>query len=258
MPDEILASFPAEFREGMAARAERLGDRGPSAPEHWEPGLGTGEAHVLITVYAIDNEHLDERREVLRQFGQAHGATTVDQRDARRGAAGRQGPLRLLRRDRAAGRRGQRRRGAARRRPARRRRRLARRRAPASSCTATSTRTAACPTPRPRRFTATGRSRSTASSHTDVAAFRALHGGEGARLSRAAPTCSRPRSSGAGATGRRSCSRPTAPDPDDRRRPRAHQRLLLRRRPGGPALPAGLAHPPRQPARRRGLLQGPA
>ena len=61
----------------MAARAERLGDRGPSAPEHWEPGLGTGEAHVLITVYAIDNEHLDERREVLRQFGQAHGATTV-------------------------------------------------------------------------------------------------------------------------------------------------------------------------------------
>ena len=29
VPDEILASFPAEFREGMAARAERLGDRGP-------------------------------------------------------------------------------------------------------------------------------------------------------------------------------------------------------------------------------------
>ena len=43
-------SFPDEFREGMAARAELLGDRGPSAPEHWEPGLGTGEAHVLVTV----------------------------------------------------------------------------------------------------------------------------------------------------------------------------------------------------------------
>ncbi len=77
VPDEILATFPAEFREGMAARAERLGDRGPSAPENWEPGLGTGEAHVLITVYAVDNERLDERREVLRQFGQTHGATTV-------------------------------------------------------------------------------------------------------------------------------------------------------------------------------------
>jgi Dyp-type peroxidase family len=77
VPEEILASFPAEFREGMAARAERLGDRGPSAPANWEPGLGTGEAHVLITVYAVDNERLDERRDQLRQIGAAAGATTV-------------------------------------------------------------------------------------------------------------------------------------------------------------------------------------
>ena len=54
VPEAVLDSFPEEFREGMAARAERLGDRGPSAPEHWEPGLGTGEAHVLVTVYAAD------------------------------------------------------------------------------------------------------------------------------------------------------------------------------------------------------------
>jgi Dyp-type peroxidase family len=77
VPADVLASFPAEFREGMAARAERLGDRGPSAPENWEPGLGTGEAHVLITVHAVDNEHLDERREELRRLGQEGGATTV-------------------------------------------------------------------------------------------------------------------------------------------------------------------------------------
>ncbi len=42
----------------MAARAEQLGDRGPSAPEHWEAGLGTGDAHVLVTVYAVDVDHL--------------------------------------------------------------------------------------------------------------------------------------------------------------------------------------------------------
>ena len=77
VPEDILATFPAEFREGMAARAERLGDRGPSAPEHWEPGLGTGEAHVLVTVHALDNEQLDERREILRQIGASAGATTV-------------------------------------------------------------------------------------------------------------------------------------------------------------------------------------
>jgi len=44
----------------MAARAEPLGDRGPSAPSEWEDGLGTGDAHVLVTVYAIDWEHLRE------------------------------------------------------------------------------------------------------------------------------------------------------------------------------------------------------
>jgi len=58
LSDEVLASFPDVFREGMAARAESLGDRGPSAPSHWEAGLGTGDAHVLVTVYAVDVEHL--------------------------------------------------------------------------------------------------------------------------------------------------------------------------------------------------------
>jgi Dyp-type peroxidase family len=58
LPDQLRASFPATFREGMAARAEQLGDRGPSAPAHWEEGLWTGDAHVLVTVYAVDAEHL--------------------------------------------------------------------------------------------------------------------------------------------------------------------------------------------------------
>src|ERR1700693_1325846 len=33
--DITLASFPDAFKQGMAARAERLGDTGPSAPENW-------------------------------------------------------------------------------------------------------------------------------------------------------------------------------------------------------------------------------
>jgi Dyp-type peroxidase family len=73
---EILDSFPAEFREGMAARAEHLGDRGPSAPSQWEPGLGTGDAHVLVTVYAVDPEHLERARMALKTVG-AEGAVTV-------------------------------------------------------------------------------------------------------------------------------------------------------------------------------------
>jgi Dyp-type peroxidase family len=77
VPPETLATFPEAFREGMAARAEILGDRGPAAVENWESGLGTGEAHVLVSVWAIDNEHLDDVREELRSVGAQAGATTV-------------------------------------------------------------------------------------------------------------------------------------------------------------------------------------
>jgi hypothetical protein len=42
--EESLATFPDEFREGMAARADILGDTGRNAPEHWVGGLGRREA----------------------------------------------------------------------------------------------------------------------------------------------------------------------------------------------------------------------
>jgi Dyp-type peroxidase family len=77
VPGEILATFPEEFRQGMAARAESLGDRGPSAPATWEPALGTGEAHVLVTVWSVDNQQLDDVREELRRVGAEAGATSV-------------------------------------------------------------------------------------------------------------------------------------------------------------------------------------
>jgi|GEM_PF-48899 len=40
-----LASFPGAFKEGMAARAEHLGDTGPSAPEFWDGELGLKSVH---------------------------------------------------------------------------------------------------------------------------------------------------------------------------------------------------------------------
>jgi Dyp-type peroxidase family len=46
-----LDGFPPEFRAGMAARAERLGDDDHNAPAGWEAGLrGTGEGHALVWV----------------------------------------------------------------------------------------------------------------------------------------------------------------------------------------------------------------
>jgi Dyp-type peroxidase family len=62
----VIDRFPLEFREGMAARAAELGDVGPSSPEHWDEGLGTGDAHALVTINARTQEALDERLEWLR------------------------------------------------------------------------------------------------------------------------------------------------------------------------------------------------
>ncbi len=45
----ILKSFPEPFVEGMAARAEMLGDTGESAPEHWDGALGQDCVHGYFT-----------------------------------------------------------------------------------------------------------------------------------------------------------------------------------------------------------------
>ncbi|MEY2880597.1 MAG: hypothetical protein RLZZ15_2977 [Verrucomicrobiota bacterium] len=45
-----LATFPEEFAEGMAARAELLGDRGPDAPKNWKFGRDPADTHVFVTV----------------------------------------------------------------------------------------------------------------------------------------------------------------------------------------------------------------
>jgi Dyp-type peroxidase family len=72
-----LTRFPAEFRIGMAARAEELGDVGPSAPEYWDGGLGTGQAHVLITVYAPTEAARDERMAFWKRQVDAGGLGLV-------------------------------------------------------------------------------------------------------------------------------------------------------------------------------------
>jgi Dyp-type peroxidase family len=73
LPQSVLGSFSSEFREGMAARAETLGDLGESAPAHWEAGLGTGEAHVLVTINAKTTELLQTRLSEFRA-GVQHAA----------------------------------------------------------------------------------------------------------------------------------------------------------------------------------------
>lgn len=48
--NEELQEFPNDFKEGMAARANMIGDVGPSAPENWVGPLGSKDIHALLIV----------------------------------------------------------------------------------------------------------------------------------------------------------------------------------------------------------------
>src|SRR5580698_400937 len=48
VPESSLASFPAAFRDGMAARSSIVGDTGESSPERWDRPYGTGDIHVAV------------------------------------------------------------------------------------------------------------------------------------------------------------------------------------------------------------------
>lgn len=52
--EESLATFPDEFREGMASRATILGDTGLNSPEHWGGGLAGDDLHAIAILFARD------------------------------------------------------------------------------------------------------------------------------------------------------------------------------------------------------------
>ena len=49
-----LASFPEEFKQGMAARAAILGDAGKDHPDHWIGGLASPDLHAIVILFARD------------------------------------------------------------------------------------------------------------------------------------------------------------------------------------------------------------
>jgi Dyp-type peroxidase family len=52
--EAALATFPEEFRQGMVARADVLGDSGPNHPDHWVGGLASPDLHAIIILFARD------------------------------------------------------------------------------------------------------------------------------------------------------------------------------------------------------------
>jgi Dyp-type peroxidase family len=67
VPSQHLASFPAEYAQGAARRAEIVGDTGASAPAHWLPWLVDPGLHLLLSVFAQSPDALDLTTKQLQQ-----------------------------------------------------------------------------------------------------------------------------------------------------------------------------------------------
>ena len=83
LSEPTLASFPEAFKQGMAARAERLGDIGPSAPENWEGVLGLDCVHGYFTGgYLVDGDDQpvseDSRRRLRDEVSAFNNSTGND------------------------------------------------------------------------------------------------------------------------------------------------------------------------------------
>jgi Dyp-type peroxidase family len=54
LDEKSLATFPEEFKQGMAARAEVLGDTGANDPAQWVGGLASPDLHAIVILFARD------------------------------------------------------------------------------------------------------------------------------------------------------------------------------------------------------------
>jgi len=80
---EVLETFPPEFREGMAARAEEvLKDLGQSEPARWDKGLGDGSAHIMVSLYAADKPALEGRVRELAALIERRGLERIHEQPA--------------------------------------------------------------------------------------------------------------------------------------------------------------------------------
>jgi len=62
--EQALATFPEEFRQGMAARAEVLGDTGRNHPDRWVGGLASPALHAVAILFA---RNADERQRATKE-----------------------------------------------------------------------------------------------------------------------------------------------------------------------------------------------
>ena len=82
LPQASLDSFAPEFRDGMAARAQALGDAGESDPTLWESPLGSPEVHIILTALSPDQARLEAALARAREkYDRMDGITAIWRQD---------------------------------------------------------------------------------------------------------------------------------------------------------------------------------
>ena len=54
-----LNTFPEEFKQGMVAQAQMLGDTGANHPDNWLGGLASEKLHAIVILFAHNNAERD-------------------------------------------------------------------------------------------------------------------------------------------------------------------------------------------------------
>ncbi|BBD62800.1 peroxidase (plasmid) [Nostoc sp. HK-01] len=82
MDEASLDTFPDEFKQGMVARAEILGDTGKNHPENWVGGLASPDLHAIVILFARDNTERDRcKAEHQRLVEQSEGVEVISALD---------------------------------------------------------------------------------------------------------------------------------------------------------------------------------
>lgn len=82
LPEEILNGFPMEFKQGMAARKEILGDTDDNDPVHWSmPHAGNGFHFGLLVMAGSEEVKEDQLARGRKAIAGISGITLIDRLD---------------------------------------------------------------------------------------------------------------------------------------------------------------------------------
>jgi Dyp-type peroxidase family len=77
-----LTTFPEEFRQGMVARAQVLGDTGANHPDNWVGGLASTNLHAIAILFAREASERErsarEHQTLLTQFPSVEVLSSLD------------------------------------------------------------------------------------------------------------------------------------------------------------------------------------